>query len=406
MNNINNLISEELGKMSQLFNYQRGKVISEQASNVATDVGAISQELNKFDSDETKIVNIIKKYNNKASFKDFANQYKTIIGKKLGDDLYRAIRLGDDSKEIADLKKFFSPLGIEFKQNRSGWDFSGIDVGTKSPPPAPNNGLTNAAIACIKQYNGTAPKPAKTPGFVYVTGANKTTIFFSKDYQVTYSLAGGITEKGQWSCKGNVLNIEMDDYSSWSEAQGGWSDPQPEKTPNNGLTPELTACIKQYNGTAPKKSADPEVFYIELVEGNDLFFGIDYEAQYQRKGKPTIFGKWSCKNNVLNIVMEDGDSWSKAQGGWSGPQSKKTPDKDAVVNTKVKTGNTQKLSALTQDVQKSIGGKPTGKISSQELDSILQRLEGNDVSGEVSQSLPTDASGKPDLDKILASLSQ
>ena len=42
MNDTNNLISEELGKMTQLFNYQRGKVISEQASSVATDVGAIS----------------------------------------------------------------------------------------------------------------------------------------------------------------------------------------------------------------------------------------------------------------------------------------------------------------------------------------------------------------------------
>jgi hypothetical protein len=33
MNDINNLISEELGKMSQLFHYQRGKVISEQAKD-------------------------------------------------------------------------------------------------------------------------------------------------------------------------------------------------------------------------------------------------------------------------------------------------------------------------------------------------------------------------------------
>jgi hypothetical protein len=86
---------------------------------------------------------------------------------------------------------------------------------------------------------------------------------------------------------------------------------------------------------------------------------------------------------------------------------------DKVSDTpKVKRGNTQNLSTLTQDVQKSIGGTPSGKFSSQELDSILQRLGGNDVKSEVSQetqttqSFPTDASGKPDLDKILASLSQ
>jgi hypothetical protein len=36
MNDISNLISEELGKMSQLFHYQRGKVISEQAKDVTS----------------------------------------------------------------------------------------------------------------------------------------------------------------------------------------------------------------------------------------------------------------------------------------------------------------------------------------------------------------------------------
>jgi hypothetical protein len=38
MNDINNLISEELGKMSQLFHYQRGKVISEQPAKDPTDI--------------------------------------------------------------------------------------------------------------------------------------------------------------------------------------------------------------------------------------------------------------------------------------------------------------------------------------------------------------------------------
>jgi hypothetical protein len=38
MNDINNLISEELGKMSQLFHYQRGKVISEQPTADPTDI--------------------------------------------------------------------------------------------------------------------------------------------------------------------------------------------------------------------------------------------------------------------------------------------------------------------------------------------------------------------------------
>jgi hypothetical protein len=83
------------------------------------------------------------------------------------------------------------------------------------------------------------------------------------------------------------------------------------------------------------------------------------------------------------------------------------PKKDRVKsNTNVKN-----LAPLTQDIQTSIGSNPSGKLSSQELDSILQRLGGNDASSETSQEVqttqtfPTDANGKPDLDKILASLS-
>jgi hypothetical protein len=80
---------------------------------------------------------------------------------------------------------------------------------------------------------------------------------------------------------------------------------------------------------------------------------------------------------------------------------------------RVKSNNNIKnLAPLTQDIQTAIGSSPSGKLSSQELDSILQRLGGNDVSSETSQEVqttptfPTDANGKPDLDKILASLAQ
>ena len=91
------------------------------------------------------------------------------------------------------------------------------------------------------------------------------------------------------------------------------------------------------------------------------------------------------------------------------------PKKTTVVDPKkdrVKSNtNVKNLAPLTQDIQTSIGSNPSGKLSSQELDSILQRLGGNDASSETSQEVqttqtfPTDANGKPDLDKILASLS-
>jgi hypothetical protein len=67
-------------------------------------------------------------------------------------------------------------------------------------------------------------------------------------------------------------------------------------------------------------------------------------------------------------------------------------------------GNSQVVSDYTKQVQTSLGLSPTGKISSQELDLILKNLNGEEVSGELEQELPKDANGKPDFDKILASL--
>ena len=183
---------------------------------------------------------------------------------------------------------------------------------------------------------------------------------------------------------------------------------QPTSTPtNSGLSAEATACIKQYNGTDPKPSKTSGWVYVIDDSKSTVLFSKDYKVIYRSTDGKDTPGQWSCEGNVLKITTTDGDSY--ANGKWAGVPADKTGDETGgkiADKPSGKTGNTQKLSALTQDVQKSIGGKPTGKISSQELDSILQRLEGNDVSGEVSQSLPTDASGKPDLDKILASLSQ
>jgi hypothetical protein len=70
-------------------------------------------------------------------------------------------------------------------------------------------------------------------------------------------------------------------------------------------------------------------------------------------------------------------------------------------------GRANVISDYAKEVQTSLGVTPTGKISDADLDEILKKLGGTEVSGEVSQqtqSIPMDANGQPDLDKILASL--
>lgn len=132
-------IFEELNKMKNLMVAKSGKVISEQTDNVSGDVGTIIRELNNFDSDEQKIVNILKKYKDKASFKNFVDQYKTISGKDFGTDVRRALTPGQDRVEIEDLKKHLTSIGVtmgDAPYDRSkfpSYTFSGLDTISAEP---------------------------------------------------------------------------------------------------------------------------------------------------------------------------------------------------------------------------------------------------------------------------------
>jgi putative IMPACT (imprinted ancient) family translation regulator len=66
------------------------------------------RELDKTNSDESKIVNIVKNYKDKASFKNFVDQYKAIAAKDFGAaDVARAIQPFNDPTEWEDLAKSF-----------------------------------------------------------------------------------------------------------------------------------------------------------------------------------------------------------------------------------------------------------------------------------------------------------
>jgi hypothetical protein len=144
---------------------------------------------------------------------------------------------------------------------------------------------------------------------------------------------------------------------------------------NSGLSAEATACIKQF-GT-PKPAASPPGFvYVDLEDDSTLFFGVDNSTQYKPKDKPTIYGKWSCNSNVLNIVLDDGDSWSKAQG-WKGTQ----PNKAAVVDPKVAYQQRakqviQQTQTTTKQIQQSLGVEtPSGVLDSAEVETMINKLK-------------------------------
>ena len=151
-----NNIFEELNKMRNLIHAKAGTVISEQGS-AGADVGTIMRELDKFNSNEQKIVDIIKKYKDKASFKSFTDQYKTISGKDFGEDIHRALFGGQDRTEIEDLTKHLSSLGITLtsdpydRSKRPSYIFGGLD--TSVAPAAPATGTRTPEA--IKNINAT-----------------------------------------------------------------------------------------------------------------------------------------------------------------------------------------------------------------------------------------------------------
>ena len=92
-------------------NATKRQYLTEQtAPNPQADAGTIRRELDKFNSDEQAIVDIIKNYT-KDNFKSLLDTYKTINNVELGKDLYRAITKGSDPTELADLTDFLESIG-------------------------------------------------------------------------------------------------------------------------------------------------------------------------------------------------------------------------------------------------------------------------------------------------------
>lgn len=121
------------------------KKLNEQA-DLGYDIATIMGELNRTNSDEQKIVDIVKKYTDKASFKQFVDQYKAKSGKDFGTDVYRAIQPYNDKTEWADLSNHLKSMGITLSYANTGGTpqrpkysatFTGLD--TPAAPAAAGN---------------------------------------------------------------------------------------------------------------------------------------------------------------------------------------------------------------------------------------------------------------------------
>jgi hypothetical protein len=149
---------------------------------------------------------------------------------------------------------------------------------------------------------------------------------------------------------------------------------KPINTPTQTFTDAATACIKQFSDKI-ETSSTPGFVYTPLTDGSNLFFGVNYSIQYQTKGKSTIYGNWSCKGNVLNIIRKDGLTWSKAQGGWKNPTDKAVVDPKVAYQQRAKQVNQQTIDA-TKQIQQSLGVEtPSGVLDSAEVETIINKLK-------------------------------
>jgi hypothetical protein len=148
---------------------------------------------------------------------------------------------------------------------------------------------------------------------------------------------------------------------------------QPVNTSTQTFTDAATACIKQFSSDV-KTSSTPGFVYTPLADGSNLFFGVNYSIQYQTKGKSTIYGNWSCKGNVLNIIRKDGLTWSKAQGGWKNPTDKAAVDPKVAYQQRAKQVN-QKTIDTTKQIQQSLGQEPTGNLDATYVEKVIDLLK-------------------------------
>ena len=163
---------EALQRIKLMMEYNNSKtlgeniqMISEQTNNIGSDVGTIMKELDRFNSDEQKIVDIVKNYNTKTKFQEFINQYKTISGKDFGHDIFRAVTPFSDKTEWDDLKKHLSTLGINLNHTTIDAGKTGIatfDGLTSKDNVKPIGDAGPAKTGGYKSCSGTYSKGCKT----------------------------------------------------------------------------------------------------------------------------------------------------------------------------------------------------------------------------------------------------
>jgi hypothetical protein len=202
---------ESLERVKLMMKYDTSKtlnenkeIVKEQAANVDGDIGEIMRELDKFNSDEQKIVDIIKKYNNNSSFQTLLNKYKSVSGKDLGSDVARAVSPYNDKNEWNDLKTHLSTFGVTLGQKiTNGVNSMTFDGSSKTDTPGNTGGGKTGG--------------GKTGGTNWKTNCKIYSIGCKSDVIAKVQGCLGLVADGKYGPKTNAKLKEIG-YSSFTDA--------------------------------------------------------------------------------------------------------------------------------------------------------------------------------------------
>jgi len=114
--------NESLKRVLLMMKYDNKKTLSENVGviseqNIQLDVYQMMKQLDAFNTNEDEVINIIKRYKTKESFKNFIESYKNDVNKEFGEHLYRSLNPRQDKKEWEELKTYLATIGIELDVN-------------------------------------------------------------------------------------------------------------------------------------------------------------------------------------------------------------------------------------------------------------------------------------------------
>lgn len=316
MNDINNLISEELSKMSQLFHYQRGRVISEQPEKDETD-------LKTYPACIQSLPNIK------------IQQNATVIYARQTEGIYANYYFYNSG--------FYSTTkGTKGKYSCSG---TVILIDGKK--------LTTTSTTypgCITNQEWGEPV-STAKGQTYIKGDEMITADADYTGYAFYNNNRVLTPKGvvqSYKCLANNTIIKL--YATPAKAPATAASTSDEAAKIKNIT---SAWCREKDGIINWKGAKIDQmkwvdYYNKYVKTDILFNKVKTAAQT------------ACPNKSVTTVVND-----------------KVSDTSKVNANKQKRQLVKKqVASINQEIQKSIGSTPTGSFSDAELQQLITKLGG------------------------------